>query len=319
MRAMTRRLTRRTITLAATLVGLATLTAACGGGDDASDDTSASASESASESAPEGTSESAAAGASDAAAAGECSPDSLETLEAGVLTVGTGEPAFEPWVVGDAPESGEGFEAAVAYAVAEQLGYAEDQVTWVRTTFDAAIQPGPKTFDFNLQQYSITDERKNAVDFSSPYYEARQAVITVEGSNAADAASLADFAGLNVGAAVGTTSFAAIEEFMPDANAQVFNNNDDAKLALSNGQVDALVLDLPTALFVTAVELEGGTVLGQLPQIEGETEQFGLVLDKDSPLTSCVSGAVDALREDGTLADLESQWLTDVAGAPELS
>jgi polar amino acid transport system substrate-binding protein len=315
-------MTRRLV-LPVALVALVTAMAACG--DDADDAADEAGPTEAETSAVDPTTQDA-TGAEDTAAAGgtagtagDCSPDTLQTLESGVLTVATGEPAFEPWVVGDAPESGEGFEAAVAYAVAEQLGYTEEQVTWVRTPFDAAIQPGPKDFDLNLQQFSITEERQQAVDFSSPYYEARQALIAIDGNAAADAVGLAELDGLTLGAAVGTTSLAAIEEFVPGAEAQVFNTNDDAKLALSNGQIDGLVLDLPTALYVTAVELEGGVVVGQFPQIAGETEAFGILLEKDSPSTPCVSAAVDALRDSGTLADLEAQWLTDVAGAPELS
>ena len=251
-------------------------------------------------------------------AAPEAAPDELQTITAGKLTIGTGLPAYEPWVVGDAPESGEGFEAAVAYAVAAELGFAAEDVVWVRTTFDEAIAPGPKNFDFNLQQYSITDERKEAVDFSSPYYSTAQTVITVAGSKAAEATSLADLKGLLIGAATGTTSFAAIENVIaPTAGAQAFNSNDDAKAALANGQVDAIVVDLPTAFYLTAVELDGGKILGQLAGAEaGDT--FGLVLDKGSPLTAAVSAAVDALRAGGKLAELETTWLADFAGAPVL-
>jgi polar amino acid transport system substrate-binding protein len=251
-------------------------------------------------------------------AAPEVAPDELQTITAGKLTIGTGLPAYEPWVVGDAPESGEGFEAAVAYAVAAELGFAPEDVVWVRTTFDEAIAPGAKNFDFNLQQYSITDERKEAVDFSSPYYSTAQTVITVAGSKAAEAASLADLKGLLIGAATGTTSFAAIETVIaPTAGAQAFNSNDDAKAALANGQVDAIVVDLPTAFYLTAVELDGGIILGQLAGAEaGDT--FGLVLDKGSPLTAAVSAAVDTLRANGKLAELETTWLADFAGAPVL-
>jgi polar amino acid transport system substrate-binding protein len=248
----------------------------------------------------------------------EAAPDELQTITAGKLTIGTGLPAYEPWVVGDAPESGEGFEAAVAYAVAAELGFAAEDVVWVRTTFDEAIAPGAKNFDFNLQQYSITDERKEAVDFSSPYYSTAQTVITVAGSKAAEAKSLADLKGLLIGAATGTTSFSAIENVIaPTAGAQAFNSNDDAKAALANGQVDAIVVDLPTAFYLTAVELDGGKILGQLAGAEaGDT--FGLVLDKGSPLTAAVSAAVDALRASGKLAELETTWLADFAGAPVL-
>jgi polar amino acid transport system substrate-binding protein len=242
----------------------------------------------------------------------------ITTITPGKLTIGTGLPAYEPWVVGDAPESGEGFEAAVAYAIAAELGFAAEDVVWVRTTFDEAIAPGAKNFDFNLQQYSITDERKANVDFSSPYYSTAQTVITIAGSAAAEAKSLADLKGLLVGAQTGTTSLKAIEDIiMPTAGAQVFNSNDDAKAALANGQVDAIVVDLPTAFYLTAVELDGGIILGQLAGAEaGDT--FGLVLDKGSPLTAAVSAAVDALRANGKLAELENTWLADFAGAPVL-
>ncbi len=246
------------------------------------------------------------------------SPDALQTLTAGKLTIGTGEPAYEPWVVGDAPESGEGFEAAVAYAVAEELGFAASDVVWVRTTFDEAIAPGLKNFDFNLQQYSITDERKAAVDFSSPYYETTQTVITVEGSAAAGATTVAELKGLQIGAATGTTSFAAIESVIkPTAGAKAFNSNDDAKAALEAGQIDALVVDLPTALYLTAVELTGGKIVGQLSGA-AVGDQFGLVLDKDSPLTAAVTAAVDRLRANGKLQELADKWLADYAGAPVL-
>lgn len=242
----------------------------------------------------------------------------LETLTAGKLTIGTGLPAYYPWVLDDTPESGQGFEAAVAYAVAEELGFAAEDVVWVRTTFEEAIQPGPKNFDFNLQQYSITEERKASVDFSSPYYYTAQTVITVAGSAAENAESLADLAGLLVGAQTGTTSLKAIEEIIqPTAGAQVFNSNDDAKAALANGQVDAIVVDLPTAFYLTAVELDGGIILGQLEGAEAG-DSFGLVLDKDSPLTEAVSAAVDALRESGKLAAIEKEWLADYVDAPVL-
>lgn len=251
------------------------------------------------------------------ASGGSASADGYVTD--GKFTVGTSEPAYSPWVLDDDPASGEGFESAVAYAVADQLGFAADDVVWVRTTFDEAIAPGAKNFDVNIQQYSITDDRKKNVDFSSPYYVTTQAVITTAASPAAAATSIADLKGLLIGAATGTTSFAAIEDVIaPSAGAQAFNSNDDAKLALQNGQVDALVVDLPTAFYLTSAELDGGVILGQLPEAAGATgDELGLVLDKGSPLTSTVTAAVDALRENGTLAELEQTWLTD-AGAPVL-
>ena len=249
-----------------------------------------------------------------------CSGTSVsgDTITAGKLTIGTGNPAYEPWVVGDAPESGEGFEAAVAYAVAEKLGFKSADVIWVRTTFDEAIAPGSKNFDFNLQQYSITDERKANVDFSSAYYETAQVVVTVATSPAASATSIADLKGYLLGAATGTTSYDAIGSVIkPTQKAQAFNSNDDAKAALTNGQVDAIVLDLPTALYASCCELDGGKIVGQLPTA-AKGDQFGLVLDKGSKLTAAVTKALDELRADGTLAKLEEKWLTADAGVPVL-
>lgn len=241
------------------------------------------------------------------------------TITDGKLTIATGEPAYYPYVLDDTPESGEGFEAAVAYAIAEELGFAPEDVVWVRTTFEAAIQPGPKDFDFNLQQYTITEERAQNVDFSIPYYSTPQAVITVEGSPAASATSLADLQGLLIGAASGTTSFDSIEETIkPTAGAQAFNNNDDAKLALETGQIDALVVDLPTAFYLTAVELTGGKIIGQLPASAGVSDEWGLVLSKDSPLTDAVNEALQNLIDSGRLQEIIDQWLGQDQGAPVL-
>lgn len=253
-----------------------------------------------------------AGGAGDASGGGDYVTD-------GKLTIATGEPAYFPWVLDDDPESGEGFEAAVAYAVADELGFAADDVVWVRSTFEQAIAPGPKDFDINLQQFSITDEREQNVDFSSPYYETTQVVITTESSPAASATSIADLKDLLVGAQTGTTSFAAVEEVIaPTAGAQVFNTNDDAKLALQSGTVDAIVVDLPTAFYLTGVELDGGKIVGQLPATAGGGDAFGLVLAKGSPLTAEVTAAVDALRERGTLDELAAEWLGGEGGAPVL-
>jgi polar amino acid transport system substrate-binding protein len=244
--------------------------------------------------------------------------DTVTTVTAGKLTIGTGQPAYSPWVLNDKPESGEGFEAAVAYAVADKLGFKKADVVWVRTTFDQAIAPGPKNFDFNLQQYSITDERKKTVDFSSAYYSTTQTVITVKGTKAAAAKSIADLQSVLLGAQTGTTSYAAITDVIkPTQKALAFNSNSDAVAALKNGQVDALVLDLPTALYETAADLSNGLIVGQLPTA-AKGDEFGLVLDKGSKLTAKVTAAVDALRADGTLAKLEEKWLTTSAGAPVL-
>jgi polar amino acid transport system substrate-binding protein len=250
-----------------------------------------------------------------------CSAESAtgDTVTDGVLTIATGEPAYYPYVLDDAPESGQGFESAVAYAVAEELGFAPEDVVWVRTTFEAAIQPGPKDFDFNLQQYSITEERAANVDFSLPYYSTPQAVITQAGTAASGATSLAELQGLLIGAATGTTSFQAIEEIIqPTAGAQAFNDNDAAKLALETGQIDALVVDLPTAFYLTAVEITDGEIVGQLDGAVGVPDQWGLVLAKDSPLTASVNEAIQSLIDSGKLADITSTWLGADQSAPVL-
>jgi len=241
----------------------------------------------------------------------------LQTVTEGKLTIATGEPAYEPWVVNDDPASGEGFEAAVAYAVAKELGFDPEDVVWVRTTFDSAIAPGPKDWDFNLQQFSITEERKQAVDFSSAYYVTTQAVVTVEGSPAAEATSISDLKGVNVGVASGTTSYTLAAEKLGEDALSVFNNNDDVVLALQSGQIDALVVDLPTAFYLAAAVLDGGIVLGQFEGTDGGDE-FGLVLPKGSPLTAAVTAAVDRLREKGTLAELEATWLSEAVSVPVL-
>jgi polar amino acid transport system substrate-binding protein len=248
-----------------------------------------------------------------------CVPGQLATIIPGTLTIGTDEPVYPPWYLDNDPASGRGFESAVAYAIAGELGYARDAVAWTRVPFNAAIQPGPKLFDLNLTEFSITEERKQAVDFSAPYYDVKQAVVTTEGSPAAAATTLEQLRNVRLGAQVGTTSYDAIvEQIAPTIPSSVFNTNDDAKLALTSGQVDAIVVDLPTAFFITSAELDNGRVVGQLPLGEGTPEQFGAVLDKDSPLTACVSAAVDRLRADGTLAGLESEWLASSGTAPEL-
>ncbi len=237
----------------------------------------------------------------------------------GKLTIGTGLPAYFPWVIDDTPQSGKGFEAAVAYAVANKLGFAKKDVVWVRSTFEQAIAPGAKDFDFNLQQFSITEERKAAVDFSSAYYDTTQTVVTIAGSKAENAKTLADLRGLLIGAQTATTSFDAIEkQIKPNAGAQAFNSNDDAKLALQSGTIDALVVDLPTAFYLTGAELDGGKIIGQLPGTSGASDQLGLVLAKGSPLTKKVTAAVDALRAEGTLDTLATTWLANSADAPVL-
>jgi polar amino acid transport system substrate-binding protein len=250
------------------------------------------------------------------ATADKCTKDVLGTLYQGIFTFGTDQPVYPPWYMGDNPASGEGFEAAVAYAVASKMKYLRDDVRWVRVPFNAALAPGPKTFDANLSEFSITEQRKAAVDFSSPYLDVTQAVVTIKSSPAAGVKTVQQLKGLRLGAQVGTTSYTAATSVNGDV--EVYNTNGDAKMALSNGEIDALVADLPTA-FAVANELRNGLMVGQLPSVSGDVEQFGIVLDKGSALTRCVSWAVDGLRGDGTLDRLQQQWLTDAGKAPVLA
>ena len=248
-----------------------------------------------------------------------CPKGKLATRTSGRLTIATDEPAYEPWFKDDKPANGKGFESAVAYAVAKQLGYPKSAVVWQSVPFNKAFAPGEKTFDFDINQVSISAERKKAVDFSSGYYDVRQAVIALKGSKAAKATSIADLKGLKLGAQVGTTSLDYIDDVVkPTGAAAVYAKNDQAKSALKNGQVDAIVTDLPTAFYITAAEVTDARIVGQFANQGGTPEQFGLVLDKGSALTSCVTGAVDALRKDGTLAKIEKQWLSDAVDAPVL-
>ena len=250
--------------------------------------------------------------------ADKCTKDNLGTLYPGIFTFGTDQPVYPPWYMGDNPASGEGFEAALAYAVAAKMKYTGDDVRWIRVPFNAALAFGPKTFDANLSEFSITEQRKAAVDFSSPYFVVTQAVVTVKSSPAAAVKTRQQLKALRLGVQVGTTSYTAAASVNGDFPVEVYNTNGDAKMALSNGEIDALVADLPTA-FAVANELRNGLMVGQLPSASGNVEQFGIVLDKDSALTRCVSWAVDSLREDGTLDRLKQQWLTDAGKAPVLA
>lgn len=240
------------------------------------------------------------------------------TLDDGVLTIATGEPAFYPWVIDDDPTSGEGFESAVAYAVAGEMGYDAESVVWVRTTFDEAIQPGAKNFDMNLQQYSITPERQENIDMSLPYYTSNQAIVALEGSPAEGAATVADLKDVKFGAQVGTTSLDFINEVIqPNQDVFVYDDNVGAKAALEANQIDAAVFDLPTALYVSGVEIEGSVVVGQFPaEAGGTTDEFGFVLEKDSALTGCVNDAITAISDSGDLAAIQQEWLSDTTGAP---
>ena len=254
-----------------------------------------------------------------ATTAAGCEPGSLPLEQDGTLTVATGEPVFEPWMVDDDPSNQQGFESALVYALAEELGFASEDVEWVRTGFDEAIAPGDKPYDFNIQQYSITEERDEVVDFSEGYYEVEQALVAAADSTVADAASVADLQSARLGAAIGTTSLDYIEEVIqPETEAQVFDDNAAAKAAFDAGQVDGLVFDLPTAFYITAVEIPDASIVGVLPR-EGDAEELGMLFEEGSELVPCVDQALQALRDAGTIEELEQQWLDQGGDIPTLT
>jgi polar amino acid transport system substrate-binding protein len=251
------------------------------------------------------------------ASAGDCQPGNLPTETAGVLTVATDKPAFPPYFEDDDPTNGEGFESAVAYAIAKQLGYPPAKVRWTVEPFNSSYAPGPKDFDFDVNQISISPVREKAVDFSAPYYTANQAVLALKDSDAAKATTIEDLKDVQFGVQLGTTSLSATEEVIdPSSKPEVFNNSTDVVTALKNGQIDAIVVDLPTALYLTAVEVPEATVAGQFSDPEGD--EWGALLAKDSPLTPCVSAAVEQLDSSGQLEQLNTRWMSQAAGAPVL-
>lgn len=242
-----------------------------------------------------------------------------QTMADGVLTVATGNPAYFPWVIDDAPESGQGFEAAVAYAVAERMGFDAEHVAWVRTSFDQAIQPGAKGFDLNLQQFSITPEREEIVDFSDPYYSSAMAVLTTQKvlDDGAEA-TLDGLKDLKWGVMGGTTNMTLLMDLIdPSKMPLVYNDNADVTAAIQAGQVDAALFDLPTALYLSAVVVEGGALLGQFPaERSTNPDSFGFLMEEGSALKPCVNAALADLRADGTLAGLEAEWLAQTTGVP---
>ncbi|MGH1488346.1 MAG: ABC transporter substrate-binding protein [Acidimicrobiales bacterium] len=248
--------------------------------------------------------------------AGSCDP--LPTKVDGTLTVATGEPAFPPWMEDDEPSNGKGFESAVVYALADELGIAT--VEWTRTGFDEAIAVGERDYDFNIQQYSISAERDRVVDFSAGYYEVEQAIIGRSDSPAASATSLAELKDLRLGAAIGTTSLDYIESTIePTSKAAVYDDNVDAKSAFDAGQVDGIVMDLPTAYYITAVEIPEASIIGVLPRATESPERLGMLFEDGSLLTSCVNEALATLTENGTMDTLEDQWLNQGGSIPTLS
>jgi polar amino acid transport system substrate-binding protein len=308
-------------TALAALVAGGLLLAACGDDDDTeSSDTEAAGTTAAATDTTAAATDTTAAAPAGGGEAAACVADAPLVTD-GVLTIGTGEPAFPPYVVDDTPENKQGFEAAVAWAVAAELGFGDDSVEWVRTTFDQAIQPGAKDFDFNLQQYSITPERAENITFSDPYYVSNQAIVGLDGSAAEGATTLEDLKDVKFGAQAGTTSLEFITEVIqPNQEPFVYDDNVGAKAALEANQIDAIVADLPTAFYISAVEIEGSSVIGQFPaEAGGTTDEFGMVFEKDNPLVECVNLALAALTESGELAAITEQWMSTEAGAPVIA
>jgi polar amino acid transport system substrate-binding protein len=248
--------------------------------------------------------------------AAECAQG--KTLKDGTLTIATDTPAFEPWFVNNDPTNGKGYESAVAYAVAKQLGFDKANVKWVKEPFNKSYAPGDKDFDFDINQISITPARAKVVDFSDGYYNASQALITLKDSPVAKATTLDELKDFKLGAQTGTTSLTAIrDDIQPTTEPLVFDDTNVAKQALLNGQVDAIVADLPTAFFITAVQIPSATIVGQFQQ-SGTPEQFGMLFQKGNPLVGCVNQALASLKDDGTLDTLEQKWLSQTVNVPVL-
>jgi polar amino acid transport system substrate-binding protein len=246
-----------------------------------------------------------------------CAKDKLTLVTPGALTVGTDKPAFPPYFEDNDPTNGKGFESAVAYAVANELGFPKADVKWTVVPFNSSYAPGPKDFDFDINQISITPKRKQVVDFSRPYYVAPQAVVVGKGSELTDVSSLADLKDATIGVQIGTTSLDAAEEVIqPSEQLKVFNDSNDVVTALKQNQVDAVVVDLPTAFYLTAAQVPGSKIVGQFNAPGGDS--FGLLLQKDSELTRCVDQALEKLESSGKLEQITNKWMGAAAGAPEL-
>jgi polar amino acid transport system substrate-binding protein len=263
------------------------------------------------------------------AAAPSCERADLKLVSAGKLTIGTDNPAFPPWFEGGSPKgsqweindpsTGEGFESAVAYSVALKLGFDPDEVEWVVVPFNQSFRPGNKSFDFDINQISVTDERDRSVDFSDSYYEVNQALVALNGTPITNAKSLDDLKPYRLGAQIGTTSLAYIQDnIQPDKEPRIYDTSNDVVSAMNAKQIDGLVVDLPTAFFlVGAEEVKNGTVVGQFPSAGGQ-EHFGMLFEEGNPLRDCVNDALSELKDDGTLEQIQQEWLSEKTSAPVL-
>jgi polar amino acid transport system substrate-binding protein len=255
---------------------------------------------------------------STAAAANSCDKANLSLVKSGQLTVATDKPAYPPYFEDNKPSNGKGFESAVAYAIAAKLGFARSEVKWVVEPFNSSYAPGPKKFDFDVNQISINAARSKRVDFSTPYFTAPQAVVAPKGSSAVGITSLSDLAGKKIGVQIGTTSLDAVNSVVhPSQQPQVFNDSNDVVQALKQSRVDAVVVDLPTAFYITAAQVPGSKIVGQFDAPGGDN--WGALLAKGSKLTPCVSKAISSLKSSGELDRLQQKWMGAAAGAPKLS
>jgi len=272
-------------------------------------------------------SQSAARPGTTSAALAACATGDLNLVSDGQLTIGTDNPAYPPWFAGGSksswkindPATGKGYESAVAYAIARKLGFAKSAVKWTYVPFNKAFAPGPKQFDFDINQISITPARAKVVDFSNSYYDVNQAIVVKKGTKIAAVRSIKGLKQFKLGAQLGTTSYAFIASTIkPSQKPGVFPSNAGAVLALKNKQIDGLVVDLPTAFYVTAVQVPGSKILGQFENRGKATDRFGVALAKGNSLTACVNKAITSLRTDGTLKRLQQLWLAKATGAPIL-
>lgn len=243
-----------------------------------------------------------------------CAKDNLTLVTPGTLTVGTDQPAYPPWVLKNDPASGKGYESAVAYEIADRLGFSQDEVDWVTVPFNKSYAPGPKDFDFDINQISVTPEREQVVTFSDSYYDVSQALIVNDGTPIASAMGVSDLKDYKFGAQIGTTSLQFINDVIqPTQQSSVFDSTSDALTALKNGQIDGTVLDLPTASYSAG---KGQSVVGQF---ESTGEHFGLLFEKGNPLVTCVNTALDDMRAGGVLDDLQTKYLADYLDVPTIS
>jgi polar amino acid transport system substrate-binding protein len=266
---------------------------------------------------------------SSSSAQASCDKADLQLIADGELTIGTDNPAFPPWFGGEPPKgsvwkisdptSGEGFESAVAYAVADKLGFTKDEVKWVVVPFDQSFKPGTKSFDFDVNQVSFSAQRAQSADFSDSYYDVNQALVAIKDTPITKATTVAELKPFKFGVQIGTTSFAYVDQnIKPDKQPSVYNNSNDVNSGLKSHGVDGIVTDLPTAYYITGAEqVPNSVIVGQFATV-GTPEHFGMVLEKGSPLTPCVNTALADLKADGTLESIQTEWLSQKTSVPTL-